>query len=541
MSLYGESIKGNGMETKTKIRVISVLLYFFIFTIALIAAIFYAVFHPFEGIILIIAICVIFPFFVRLMSAASRSKQVAAANRQYRAFIKQMYDRERRLNELKGFEFVDTELTNAIINAAEDGETVSVGEDHYSFQKLTYAYFDMIASKGNSYGSPAAYSFENQGKAVTADNGIKPLCKPLVFRCNGGEERGFSFYLFPETILTFFEGPEKAVFLAAYKPQALSVKTSETTRQKSVVVRERTQYDIRYYDKYNPIEDADIINSYWKVTNKDGSRSFKGGLKPENNPLTFELKFVELYITIGSYTAMTGFSRAEATYTFKKVLELYKGTYEEYEPNVFVDSSESVVEGDVVGEGYEELPVEVSEAVKESDIVVSDENLVDSLLDSYSTEATDISDDIVDEYRSRNRDVAKVAADSLSRVYAGKYEFKVYQVRKPRDGWGLQDAGVYTYSTDDQGNQYTIEFDLISNLESKKTELRFSIWGKTSELVADRYKTTVTKGKMNVSGEGYGLIIHRDYESMSQAEMTAQFEKDTLTLMKLIEMDVPAK
>ena len=67
--------------------------------------------------------------------------------------------------------------------------------------------------------------------------------------------------------------------------------------------------------------------------------------------------------------------------------------------------------------------------------------------------------------------------NALNKRYKGKYEFKVYQVRKPRTGWETYDAGVYSYVNDSDGNQYTIEFDLHTNLSIPRTDLKLSVWG----------------------------------------------------------------
>lgn len=63
--------------------------------------------------------------------------------------------------------------------------------------------------------------------------------------------------------------------------------------------------------------------------------------------------------------------------------------------------------------------------------------------------------------------------------------------------------------------------------------------GKTKELVAQRYKITVSKGKMVVNGEEYYVMIKREYESMNETDMTTAFTKDCMTLMKLVAYDDP--
>ncbi len=44
---------------------------------------------------------------------------------------------------------------------------------------------------------------------------------------------------------------------------------------------------------------------------------------------------------------------------------------------------------------------------------------------------------------------------------------------------------------------------------------------------------------MVVNGEGYSVTIKREYETMSEADMSAAFTKDCMTLMKLVAYDDP--
>ena len=131
----------------------------------------------------------------------------------------------------------------------------------------------------------------------------------MAIRFTDENDGGYVFYAFPETVLAFVEGPEQVVFLAAYHPSALKITCNPASHRVQKVVQEKTQNPIRYYDKFNPIRDAEIISSQWKEVNKDGSRSFKGGLLPEHNPITYTLKYGKVVYKFGAVSAANAYSR----------------------------------------------------------------------------------------------------------------------------------------------------------------------------------------------------------------------------------------
>ena len=506
--------------------------------------------------------------------------------KKWEEYLKWFYSRSRRLEELNANDLIDLNFTKAIEEALKTGKAVPIGEETASFGEFRSAYQGVWNCLGRKQGSETLVS---QGQAMNGRNGVTPKCEPIVFKYVGEHNGGYAFYVFPEATLAYVEGPEKTVFLAAFKPQALNILSEETSYEYKQVVQEKTQYEIRYYDKFNPIPDATIISSHWEVENKNGSRSFKGGLLPEHNPLHFNLQHGAINFHFGDYEMRTVFSNYSAVEELADYAEDYsKGRIYRKPANFSRNISSSVTKQrpgesdlDVINrvldsldepeERIEEKP-KVS-ANKTNDIfgrtdvslerrkvvqaqangsiveekpkaVVSEEPIKkepDVKIDIPQQSKPEIIEEknslTEESARSRNREAAKAVVDALNKKYNGIYDFKVYQVRKAREGWGVQDSGVYTYTTDNQGNQYTIEFDLHTNLDIPKTDLKFSVWGKTKELVAERYKVTVTKGKMHVDGEGYSCTINRQYEGISQASMIAQFEKDVFTLMKLIDLD----
>ncbi len=542
--------------------------------------------NPVQGTLVIAAIAGIIVFIVQ------RNKKKRAE------YLKWFYNRERRIKELAGDAYIDIDLTNKISEAARAGKTVVCGKDFIHYNGMEYWWEMTNQSHRICVEGGDQISSQDKGEALSGKYGVSVNKgrDPIVFRCIGENQGGYVFYIFAETVLAFVEGPEKTVFLAAYSPKLIKLSYESVSKVISTVVQEKTQYDIRYYDKFNPIPDAAVIRSQWKVTNKDGSRSFKGGLLPQNNPLTFELLFTKIHFRIGNYYAAMSYScdkdnpvnfvddyehftsvwdkglthvwddtageTRESYYASMSSSTNYDSVVDEEEDSALDDSEE------IAASAFSRTDAEINDQapIEEKPYVVEEETAVEPQVaiasnpepvNESSTEAKtpkSSTEPIIEEekteeelnidgetesVRVRNREIAKKAVDALNRTYPDKYDFKTYQVRKPRENWNLQDAGVYTYVDDKEGNQYTIEFDLITDLKIHKSAVRFSIWGKTKELVAEKYKITVSKGKMNVNGDGYTVLIKRDYESMSEADISANFTKDCLTLMRLVSYDDP--
>ena len=227
-------------------------------------------------------------------------------------YLRQFYDRERRVAELNADEFIDVALTDAIRQAARNGSVIEIGKDDAVLKSIKDAY-ELVMQSESILQANTVLSNQNSGRALTETNGILVRSEPMVLRYAGENNGGYVFYVFAETILIFIEGIEKSVFIAAYKPTALTLSCSTLKHTlHPQIIMEKTQHSIRYYDKYCPVKDAQIISSHWAVTNKDGSRSFRGGLLPQNNPLYFTLKYGQLTVKLGDYSVNTSFSRYDA-------------------------------------------------------------------------------------------------------------------------------------------------------------------------------------------------------------------------------------
>ena len=521
----------------------------------------YAVKYPVFGYILVVVIITVVFFVIRW----KRKKRAE--------YLKWFYDRNRRIQELNANDYIDLDLTNAIINAANSGKAVAIGQDSKFFQDYRDSYEDLFRSQDIRHSGNKLFNSESDS---LSGNGIAAKSKPLIFRYVGENNGGYAFYIFNETVLAFIEGPEKRVFLAAYRPNVINYNLHWGRVEEKLIVHDKTQYNIRHYYKHNPVPEAEIESATWEVVNKDGSRSFRGGLLPEHNPLIFRLRYGALELHFGDFANTTYFSNVKAFREFAEVQgDYYKRLPRHSSSRVnFAPEPEPAKKEEDVFSRTTASQEERRERTQHNSVYQEDrkerepqsrEDSIFSRTDvppvapevrqsNPSPEATRTEEPkeeakpvngtkpkSLDEgsTRARNKDIASSVVDDINKIFAGlgRYSFKTYQVRKPRTGWGMQDAGVYTYTKDSKGNEYTIEFDLHTNLEIPKTDLKFSVWGKTKDMVAERYNFTVTKAKMKPDGDGFSLTLPRDYESMTKSAMTAQFEKDILTLMKLIEAD----
>lgn len=135
----------------------------------------------------------------------------------------------------------------------------------------------------------------------------------------------YCILVFVNTILVFIDPADKPLeFLCALHPSALSVTYSIKPTERTVIVNDTSRELIDYYDKFNPFPTSTIISHRWTRTNVDGSRSFAGGLKPENNPLRFVLEHGELsYKLCGKEISCSLVVNAESAQEFADSYEKY--------------------------------------------------------------------------------------------------------------------------------------------------------------------------------------------------------------------------
>ena len=157
---------------------------------------------------------------------------------------------------------------------------------------------------------PTNESFETSHNHISIEIGI-PYTR-----------NSFLLHIFEKVILVYFLSQNVCkTFLAALNTSTLAISSKKTGHQQSVIVWEKSRLPIREYDSYSPVKDAKIISSQWTKTNLDGSRSFAGGLKPENNPLVFTLQYGILRFCFNNTNYDIEFSRSEQTFDVAKAFD----------------------------------------------------------------------------------------------------------------------------------------------------------------------------------------------------------------------------
>ena len=240
----------------------------------------------------------------------------------YIGLVTVFYNRENGLNIIGSKHLLNHELTNKILA----GQHVEVGNNSENLNEMCELYNQIIKSK--IVDCKEKHKIDGEGRKLFSRNNIYCCCQPLaVIRYLAYKNKGYVFYVFPETILVFAEGSENCVFIGAYSLSLLNISYGMAVHSFDVVVEERTKYNIEYYYSYSPVPDAKIVHCDWAITNMDGSRSFKGGLLSANNPLQFELGYAEVTYQIGNLKSKIQYSNYSASVQFiNKYSELVKSS-----------------------------------------------------------------------------------------------------------------------------------------------------------------------------------------------------------------------
>lgn len=191
---------------------------------------------------------------------------------------------------------VNAEATAEIKERIKSSKTVAdlVGFGS-SFNEIVSAFDAVLSSRVKESSEISVYKGDFNSGIIDRDR------LAHITLCVNAHDKTGSFILdvFPRLVLIFLENRGKAKFLIALNTTCLHISEHSVVKDVPVVVEEKTQNDIRYYDIYSPVPDSVLVESYWERTNRDGKRSFAGGLKPENNPLHFVMQFRTVKLSIG--------------------------------------------------------------------------------------------------------------------------------------------------------------------------------------------------------------------------------------------------
>ena len=232
-------------------------------------------------------------------------------------------------------EYIDISMSEKIKNHIKQRSKVfleieeSSDKNFHAFEKLRFLYDNLLSC--DEIITPNFFCFGNtlindkeETSKILSDFKIKMTSCIAFSLCDRLSYRKYYIVIFSNTILLFMDPCNKPVkFLCALKQTAFNVSFKTETIEKTVAVHETSREPIEYYEKYNPVPDSKILNCNWEVTNRDGSRSFRGGLKPENNPLHFYLEYGVVTLTICSTSLEYGFSNSDLAKIFAEEYSKY--------------------------------------------------------------------------------------------------------------------------------------------------------------------------------------------------------------------------
>lgn len=209
-------------------------------------------------------------------------------------------------------------------------------ENFLAFEELRFLYEELLSCDDTlgpyfCYGN-ALVDDKTEVSKILSDLRIKVTsCMAFSLRDKHSinvhnETRHKKYYIvvFSNTVLLFIDPCNKPVtFLCALKTTAFQVSFQTKTIERTVTVHETSREPVAYYKKFNPVPDSKILSLNWETTNRDGSRSFRGGLKPENNPLHFSLEYGAVTLRICSADIEYGFSNSGLAKTFAEAYSKY--------------------------------------------------------------------------------------------------------------------------------------------------------------------------------------------------------------------------
>ena len=260
------------------------------------------VYYWFIGVAVVLAVLsIILPYLLIAVAVAViifvgiKIKKLVEERSGIRSEENSFFNRNDCLAKIGGQDFFDVNLTSKILSRQgfiqiDSGNTQAV---------LLHKSLKKCFSSEKIYQNSCDVKIDNNHNKSIVKYDIKCNISPIVFRFLQGKGREIVFYVYPTTILSFAENETKSKFIGAYRSEFFKATMMSISKEFEVVVPDKSRDDISKYYTYNPVSEAEILYCNWRVTNVDGSRSFKGGLLPEHNPLVFRLKFAQIKYDLG--------------------------------------------------------------------------------------------------------------------------------------------------------------------------------------------------------------------------------------------------
>lgn len=495
-----------------------------------------------EDMFAILIAIIFFVFLVILLNASLKAQKA----KKYWAWF---YNRERGLAELNMNSYLMNELTNSLLNG--EGASFSGCND------IAYSHFK-IANSNIFAANDVAYVNSNNGTGqYHKDNrDVNSLLSQIHVSTDGvpldiyfatNKDGGYHFVILPDIILAFISGVERAVFVAAYDISAFSEEVSYINYQKSYDnITDMSHNDRSYFLRYCDVKDSQAIAAAWDYETKNG---YRDGRRQGNNSFRVKFKYTLVKYQIGSVQANIASSRTKnaeeldaAFNTFRNsktakdkssstasstsgnnassqrmtnddILSFVNGdSKKKEESNSSEYGNKAFNKDDYIDAEYREVPADEENETRETN------NNIEEAIGTNRTyegkQQIDISQRKAireGDARARNRELMSSVTDSMNNAYGSQYEFKVYQVRKNRDNWQMQDAGSYAYF-ERNGCKYCIEFNLRTTLDNGVTKLEFRLSSDDAELVGSYFGKVIQKHRMFPFNNGYSVFLEYDYQ-----------------------------
>ena len=315
--------------------------------------------------------------------------------------------------------------------------------------------------------------------------------------CKVNEDGGYHFIILPNIIYAFITGGRRYSFVAAYDQKMLKVDLDHINYRKEYHhITDMSHQPRSYFLKYCDVKDSKAVAAGWQYETKNG---YRDGRRQGNNFFIVKFSYTTVNYSWGKLQTTTAFS---CTAVYALIWDAFK-VYKE------MDRSSSTV------------PLLTEEKVEDkcdsSEKIASDNGRTptsEAKTDTYEeavSERIELKPISCDEARAKNRAAAKVMQDEMNSLYGSDPEFKVFQVRKERDNWKLQDSEIYAYFEKD-GVRVCIEFIFRTALENGITKLEYKLSADDESVLKSHYQRIFDKYKMVQNGSSYSVVFDNDFQ-----------------------------
>lgn len=291
---------------------------------------------------------------------------------------------------------------------------------------------------------------------------------------------GYNLVVLPNLIYVFIVGGNNYSFVAAYRSQMMQLVIDHLRYRKTYThITDMAHKPKGYFLRYCDVHDSTALGANWKYETNDG---YRDGRRQSNNAFIVEFCYTELTFTCGQLKSVIACSNTDSYDLITNAFNYYQN------PDQWVEATILTPEPQV-----EAIQTETPKAIAPPGDAIS-----------------------CDDARNRNREICKAICDKLGEI-AEHYgiEFKVFQVRKERDGWNLQDSEVYT-DIDVDGTKVCLEFILRTDLSTANTNLEYKISSDDVSLLKERYSRIIADNNMTEVNSSFHAVVDNidimDYE-----------------------------